>query len=96
MGDHRARIKVEFSMYGRTEEWSASINWTPETGEADGVDRRVTDWYRKAALRMREQHETQSLLERERNRRAREREAELEHLKMLLQKYPDVARRGGP
>ena len=42
MGDHRADIKVEFSIHGKTYKQSWWINWFPDD---TGVDQRITDWF---------------------------------------------------
>lgn len=44
MGDHRASIKIEFTMHAdkpaKTDMW---INWSPDY--SGGVDRRITEWF---------------------------------------------------
>ena len=42
MGDHRASIKIEFSMYGETKKADMWINWSPDE---NGVDQRVLDFF---------------------------------------------------
>ena len=45
MGDHRADIKIKFSMYGETKEANMWINWSPDSSEVPGVDQRVIDFF---------------------------------------------------
>lgn len=50
MGDHRASIKIEFSMYGETKEADMWINWSPD--DYHGVDQRVIDFFEQSAQEM--------------------------------------------
>jgi len=45
MGDHRASVKIEFSMYGETKKCDMWINWSPNDY---GVDERVIDFFEAA------------------------------------------------
>jgi hypothetical protein len=45
MGDHRADIKITFSMYGETKKADMWINWSPDDY---GVDPRVLDFFSRA------------------------------------------------
>lgn len=85
MGDHRAHIKIEFSMYGLTQKWDASINWCRDNGPVDGVDGRVTDWFHEAHAKMRGHWDSQQVDHAE----ARLRDSELAELRRLQEKYPD-------
>jgi hypothetical protein len=49
MGDHRADIKIKFSMYGEEKKADMWINWSPEDS---GVDQRVIDFFEQAAREM--------------------------------------------
>ena len=60
MGDHRASIKGEFSMYGETRKIDMWINWSPDS-DYQGVDQRVLDFFRDAAWQMRARYESQFL-----------------------------------
>lgn len=51
MGDHRADIKIKFSMYGETRDADMWINWSPD--DYHGVDQRVMDFFEQAAREMR-------------------------------------------
>ena len=48
MGDHRADIKIKFSMYGETKKADMWINWSPNDSECSGIDQRVLDFFRGA------------------------------------------------
>ena len=50
MGDRRASIKIEFSMYGETKKTDMWINWSPD--DYDGVDQRVLDFFSESARQM--------------------------------------------
>lgn len=50
MGDHRASIKIEFSMYGETKKADMWINWSPD--DYHGVDQRVLDFFSEAYQQM--------------------------------------------
>jgi hypothetical protein len=43
MGDHRADVKIKFTIHGKTYEMDSYINWFDD---GDGVDRRVTEFFR--------------------------------------------------
>ena len=43
MGDHRADVKIKFSMHGKTYEMDSGINWFDD---GTGVDHRVIDFFR--------------------------------------------------
>ncbi len=49
MGDHRADIKIKFSMYGETRDADMWINWSAED---NGVDQRVIDFFEQSARDM--------------------------------------------
>ena len=52
MGDHRASIKIEFSMYGETKKADMWINWSPDHSDCHGVDQRVVDFFAQSANEM--------------------------------------------
>lgn len=52
MGDRRASIKIEFSMYGETKKADMWINWSPDGSDHSGVDQRVLDFFYKSASEM--------------------------------------------
>lgn len=52
MGDHRASIKIEFSMYGETKKADMWINWSPDGSDYGGVDQRVLDFFSDSAQEM--------------------------------------------
>ena len=52
MGDHRASIKIEFSMYGETKKADMWINWSPYSSDCYGVDQRVMDFFSQSAAEM--------------------------------------------
>ena len=60
MGDHRADIKIKFSMYGETETADMWINWSADSGECYEVDQRVIDFFRDAYLKMRNKYDDQA------------------------------------
>lgn len=45
MGDHRADIKIEFTIHGKTYEMDSYINWFDD---GSGVDARVVEFFRNA------------------------------------------------
>ena len=56
MGDHRASIKAEFSMYGETKKCDMWINWSPDSSDYQGIDQRVLDFFHNAAHEMKERY----------------------------------------
>lgn len=87
MGDHRASIKIEFSMYGETKKADMWINWSPDTSESQYVDQRVLDFFREAYLQMYSKHwESQQREERRYARLAAE-EAERKEYERLKSKF---------
>jgi hypothetical protein len=89
MGDHRADIKIEFSMYGKTENAEFWINWFPEH---NGVDRRITEWFKEQAEAFRSEWEAQLTREALASRRKQMSDDEYHERKMLAElkaKYED-------
>lgn len=87
MGDSRASVKIELSIYGEKFETDMWINWFPE--DSGGMDRRVSEWfsecYEKAYYKYRTRIEAQ---DRERNK-AQIEASEKAQLKALQDKYPE-------
>jgi hypothetical protein len=54
MGDHRATIKLSMSFHGVEDETEMWINYMPDS---DGVDRRVTEWFKDVYERGMERYE---------------------------------------
>ena len=52
MGDHRASVKIEFSMYGETKKADMWINWSPDGSECQDIDQRVIDFFQTAYRQM--------------------------------------------
>lgn len=87
MGDHRASIKVEFSMYGETKKADMWVNWSDSSSECSDVDQRVIDFFRSAHAAMYSKFmEAEWLEERKRAARADE-ERERKELERLKAKY---------
>lgn len=87
MGDHRASIKIEFTMHGVTRKCDMWINWSPEDWPY-GLDRRVVEFFEKAVqLAMDAFHREQAEIEDRTAQRQREAdEREFERLKQKLGK----------
>ena len=87
MGDHRASIKVEFSMYGETKKADMWINWSDSFSECSDVDQRVIDFFREAHAAMYAKFMEEEWRA-ERKRAAREaEERERKELERLKAKY---------
>lgn len=43
MGDHRAEIKLQFEIHGKTYATTMSINYWPND---EGIDERLVEWFR--------------------------------------------------
>jgi len=54
MGDHRADIKIEFTIHGKTYKQSWFINYFDD---GDGVDSRISDWFRKCWHNAKSRHD---------------------------------------
>ena len=88
MGDHRASIKIEFSMYGETKKADMWINWSPD--DYHGVDQRVVNFFSEAAQQMSEKFwEAQERAERRQRKKAEE-EAERKEYDRLKAKFEGV------
>ena len=88
MGDHRASIKIEFSMYGETKKADMWINWSPD--DYQGVDRRVIEFFEQAAHEMSfKYYEAQERAERRRQKEAAE-EHERQEYERLRAKFEGV------
>ena len=86
MGEHRASIKVEFSMHGHTDKVDLWINWSPDD---NGVDRRITEWVAKQAEKAMDKWWNQD--DRRESRRLADQEAaERAELQRLKEKYEDA------
>ena len=85
MGDHRASIKIEFSMYGETKKADMWINWSPD--DYQGVDRRVIEFFEQAAHEMSfKYYEAQELANKRQQKKA-EAEAERKEYERLKEKF---------
>lgn len=87
MTDHKASIKVEFSIYGETYKMDSWINWSVG-GEVYEIDDRVLNFFRDSYLDARGKHDDASG-ETERKQAAeveRQERAELERLKAKYDK----------
>lgn len=91
MTDHKARIKIQFEIYGEKGTMDSWINWSPD-GEIRGLDDRVArffvDHYEKAYFAYQESNWEADRVRREADERARE----LAELERLQRKYgaPEV------
>lgn len=89
MGDHRASIKIEFSMYGETKKADMWINWSPDGTDYHGVDQRVLDFFYESACAMKanfcERHERAMRIQQEKAEIEAERK-EYERLKVKFEK----------
>ena len=85
MGDHRASIKIEFSMYGETKKADMWINWSPD--DYQGVDSRVIEFFEQAAHEMSfKYYEAQERANRRQQKKA-EAEAERKEYERLKEKF---------
>lgn len=84
--DSRFHLTVKFCIYGQTYDWDCSLNWTSTHGE---IDHRITEWFERChheAYSKSEERYEQAYQEGQ----ARVREWEINTLKKLRAKYPDV------
>lgn len=87
MGDRRASIKIEFSMYGETKKADMWINWSPS--DYDGVDQRVLDFFSESARQMESKFwEAREQAERKQRKKA-EAEAERKEYERLRAKFEE-------
>lgn len=85
MGDRRASIKIEFTMYGETKKADMWINWSPS--DYDGVDQRVLDFFSESARQMESKFwEARELAESKQRKKAEE-EAERKEYERLKAKF---------
>lgn len=88
MSDSRFHLKVKFEVYGKTFEWSPSLNWCAEPGACDG---RISDWF---ASRYNEAYSdfqesiVQSNFEREQQELEKRERAELARLQAKYSTHP--------
>lgn len=87
MGDHRASIKIEFSMYGETKKADMWINWSPDE---NGVDRRVIEFFDEAAHAMSFTYYEQVAKTQEAERRIQEEQHERQEYERLKAKFEGV------
>lgn len=87
MGDRRASIKIEFSMYGETKKADMWINWSPS--DYDGVDQRVLDFFSESSRQMESKFwEAQEKAESKQRKKA-EAEAERKEYERLRAKFEE-------
>lgn len=95
MGDHRASIKIEFSMYGETKKADMWINWSDYSSECGGVDQRVVDFFRNSAEEMYTKFmENEWAAERKRKKRQEEEEERNEFARLKAKYEPGNATGG--
>lgn len=87
MGDSRAYVEIEFSIYGKTYKTSMSINWSAD--DWSGVDHRVSDWFRDCYEEAYGEFVSQVNEERMQESKVMLEKLEKEELKRLKEKYPD-------
>ena len=85
MGDHRASIKIEFSMYGETKKADMWINWSPS--DYQGVDQRVIDFFEQSAQEMSAKYWEQQYRAERRQKKKDEEEAERKEYERLKSKF---------
>lgn len=93
MGDHRASIKIEFSMYGETKKADMWINWSDASSECSYVDQRVIDFFQESYQAMYDNYMEESRREAQKRiaREAEERERkEYERLKAKFEGGQDA------
>jgi hypothetical protein len=78
MGDHRAHIKIELSMYGRTKTADFSINWPVGNGQCD---ERIAAWFARETEQMYYDYWCVDAAKWEREREERDERAAYERLK---------------
>jgi hypothetical protein len=89
MTDHKASVKIEFSIYGVTEKMDAWINWSPDSSDCHPIDQRVVDFFRATYEKARAKYD-EDVYEAQREERERQTErqerAELARLKSKYDK----------
>lgn len=89
MGDHRADIKVEFTIHEKT--YRQVWDWINYTDNGDGIDQRVVEWFDECWQDARDRWYRAIDKADAENRQRREREDELKELARLKAKYPDAS-----
>ena len=87
MGDHRANIKIEFSMYGHTRKADMWINWFP----SPDVDQRIIDFFRDAYLEVCDEYDAICLKEEAKRQELAQEIAERAEYERLRAKFEDSA-----
>lgn len=90
MGDQRASIKIEFSMYGETKLADMWINWSPDSSEAQYIDQRVLDFFRQSYLDMYAKHWESSQVYWEEQKKKDAEEAERKEYERLKMKFDSI------
>jgi hypothetical protein len=75
MTDHKASIKIEFTIYGETAKMDSWINWSPHDSQCFPIDQRVIDFFDTAYDKARRGYD-ERLHEAERESLDREKERE--------------------
>ncbi len=90
MGDHRADIKIKFSMYGKTKDANMWINWSPDS-ECYDVDQRVIDFFRNSYTEMRSEYDAAVMKRYLRQEKIAAEKAEREEYERLRAKFETKA-----
>lgn len=92
MTDHKASIKIEFTIYGETAKMDSWINWSPHDSQCFPIDQRVIDFFEAAYQKARAGYD-ERIMDVERESREREKEqrerAELARLQEKYGRSPD-------
>lgn len=84
MGDHRAHIKINLTMYGQTRSTDMSINWSPPI--RGGCDERVSAWFSETAEELYQTVYSRQIAETARAREEADERTLYEHLKKKYEK----------
>jgi hypothetical protein len=81
--DSRFELDVKFEIYGEKYEWNCSLNWSAESGR---IDERIHDWFLECHDKAYSKWELKNF----EYRADKEKELEIQQLKRLKEKYPEI------
>lgn len=90
MGDHRANIKVEFAVHGKTYKSEWNINYWPE--DDSGIDRRISEWFLECWEDAYSRYQKSVVDSEHEQNKSRIEAEERAQLAKLLDKYPESSR----
>lgn len=87
MGDSRASVKIEFTIYGKSYKYDGWINWFVEEYDGQFLDHRILEFFDKSYRDARWDYDESSRIEQQKRAAEEQEDEERAELARLLEKY---------